>query len=161
MEQAAVSTHRRPKITALARSDVARQIGRVPSRSVPRAPYSLAPTDFPLPALAAMAGRAPLGGPRELALACFVVCRMVDVAAWSALTLEQRKSRAQGTRTWLGSAAIPAPARTALAKLADALVTREPAPVSDALGAVIAVTASRLDPGARLELGRLAQGIAE
>jgi hypothetical protein len=108
-----------------------------------------------------MAGRAPLGGPRELALACFVVCRMVNVVAPATLTPEQRKSRALGARQWLGAAAIPAPARAALVKLADAVVGGEAASVRDALGGVIAVTANRLDPGARLELGRLAQGIAE
>ena len=138
------------------------EIGRVTRRSVPRAPYSLEPTDFPLPGLAAMAGRAPLGGPRELALACFVVCRMVDaVMADRTLSAEQRRARAQGTRHWLGAAAIPASARTALAKLADAVVGGDGAQLSDALAGVIAVTASRLDPAARLELGRLAQGIAE
>jgi hypothetical protein len=129
---------------------------------MPRAPYSLAPTDFPLPALATMAGRAPLGGPRELALACYVVCRTVDgVSPDRALTAEQRKSRAQGARHWLGAAAIPAPARAALAKLADALATSDATSISDALAGVIAVTANKLDPGALSELGRLAQGIAE
>ena len=139
-----------------------RKIARVSSRSVPRAPYSLAPTDFPLPALATMAGRAPLGGPRELALACFVVCRMVEaVMADRSLSGEQRKARAQGARHWLGAAAIPAAARTALARLADAVVSSDRAQLAEALSGVIAVTANRLDPAARLEIGRLAQGIAE
>src|SRR5262245_59136284 len=81
----------------------------------PRAPYALEPIAFPLPALATMAGRASLGGPREVALACFLVGRMVaDMTADAApLTAEQRRQRAQGARHWLGSMAIPAPIRAA------------------------------------------------
>jgi len=39
-------------------------------------PYALAPTSFRFPALAALAGRAPLGGQREVVLAAYVVARL-------------------------------------------------------------------------------------
>ena len=44
---------------------------------VPQPPYALDAPAFPFPALAALAGRAPLGGQRETVLACFVAARLV------------------------------------------------------------------------------------
>jgi hypothetical protein len=127
----------------------------------PRAPYSLAPTVFPLPSLAAMAGRAALGGPREVALACFLVGRLViDLADGGSITEEQRKTRALGARHWLGSAAIPPVVRSALTRLAEATAAAEPSDMREALESVMTVTANHLDPGSLLELGRLAQAIA-
>ena len=130
--------------------------------SAPRAPYALEPTIFPFPALAAMAGRAPLGGPREVALACLVVGRLVvDTTSGGSLSDEQRGVRVQGARHWLGSAAIPAPVRTALGRLAEATQSADAAALRAALDSVMTVTANQLDPAARLELGRLAQAIAK
>jgi hypothetical protein len=110
-----------------------------------------------------MCGRAPLGGPREIALACFVVGRLVvDAASDSAvLDSEQKRTRAQGTKHWLSSASIPAPIRAALNRLAESTASDEKGVIKAALDSVMTVTASNLDSGARLELGRLAQAIAE
>lgn len=127
----------------------------------PRAPYALAPTVFPFPALAALAGRASLGGPREVALACLVAGRLVvDSTAENGLTAEQRKVRAQRTRQWLGSAALPQPVRTSLVRLVEATAGEDRTTVKGALDAVMTVTANHLDQAARLELERLAQAIA-
>ena len=127
----------------------------------PRAPYALEPTVFPLPALAALAGRASLGGPREVALACLVAGRLVaDGGDGAGLTVEQRKARAQRTRQWLSAAAIPQPVRSSLVRLVDATVADDRQVVRQALNAVMMVTANHLDPAARLELERLAQAIA-
>lgn len=110
-----------------------------------------------------MSGRAPLGGPREIALACLVVGPLVVDAADRAapLGLEQRKARAAGAKHWLGSAAVPAPVRTALARLADATAGDQAHTIQAALEAVTAVTANHLEPTARLEWSKLAQAIAE
>ncbi|HJQ20839.1 MAG TPA: hypothetical protein VJ867_10850 [Gemmatimonadaceae bacterium] len=134
-----------------------------PAGNAPRAPYSLAPNSFPLPALAGSIGRAPLGGPREIALACFVVGRLVHDAAYEAdlLTGDQRRIRAQGTRQWLGSAALPGGIRSALVRLADSTVSMDSNAVRAALESVMTVTANQLDSGARLELGRLAQAVVK
>ena len=127
----------------------------------PRAPYSLEPTTFPFPALATMAGRAPLGGPREIAMACFVVARMVHgVQTTPGLTVEQRQSRAQGAKHWLASTAIATPFRSALSRLADATVDGDSIALKAALDSVMTITANQLDSGARLELGRLTQAVA-
>lgn len=128
----------------------------------PRAPYSLEPIAFPFPALAAMAGHAALGGPREIALACFLVARITRDAASgrSGLAREQRRERAQGAKHWLGSASIPGPIRTALVRLAEATAGEDRSAIKAALDSVMTVTANQLDPAARLELSRLAQAIA-
>ena len=129
----------------------------------PRAPYSLDPLAFPFPALAAMSGRAPLGGPREVALACLLVGRMVaDAFEGSAsLDAEQRRARAAGARHWLGAASLPGPVRAALVRLAETTGNDQKGPIQAALDSVIAVTANQLEPSARLELTKLAQAIAE
>jgi len=130
--------------------------------NAPRAPYALEPPAFPFPAFAAMAGRAPLGGQRELVLACFVVLRIVrDALSANGLSDEQQAVRVQGVRHWLGSAALPAQVRTSLQRLADATLAGDRQAMVAALESVTTVTASQLDSGARLELGRLAQAVAK
>lgn len=127
----------------------------------PRAPYALEPTEFPFPGLAAMAGRAPLGGPREVALACFLVARIVrDATGAAAMESEQLAARTQGAKHWLASAALPASIRTPLGRLIEACGADDRNGIRLALAAVMTVTANSLDSGARLELGRLAQAIA-
>ena len=127
----------------------------------PRAPYALEPTAFPFPALAALAGRAPLGGPREVALGCFVVARIVSRAAVDGLSAEQRRERVQGVKHWLGAAALAVPVKQVLMRAADASVADEREGLKSALDSVMTVTANQLDPAARLELGRLAQAVAK
>lgn len=101
-----------------------------------------------------------MGGPRETALACLVVARLVtDCGSNGLLTPEQRLARAQATRTWLSAATVPAAIRVALARLAEA-TGEHPTAVAAALESVIAVTANQLDQGARSELSRLTQAVA-
>ena len=109
-----------------------------------------------------MAGRAGMGGPREVALACLVVGRLVVEASAheSILTEEQRRSRAQNARHWLGAAAIPAAFRAPLVRLAEASGEGDREALRRALDAVIAITANQLEAGARLDLVRLAQTVA-
>jgi hypothetical protein len=127
-----------------------------------RAPYSLEPCTFAFPALASLAGRAPLGGPRELALACFLVGRIVRDASshGDLLAPDQLQHRIHGAKHWLGSAAIQAPVRTALSRLVEAASTRDRGAIRGAFEVVMTVTANQLDQGARLELLRLAQAVA-
>jgi hypothetical protein len=134
----------------------------MPGAPPPRAPYALEPVPFPFPALAALAGRAGMGGPREVALACLVVARLVaeSCGRTAALSDDQRQERALGARQWLSSAAVPAGVRSALVRLADASGGADRAVMGAALDSVIAVTANHLDPAARLELARLAQAVA-
>lgn len=136
------------------------QIARVPA---PLPPYAVVPPVFPFPALAARAGNAPLGGNREVLLACFVGARL----AHDALDTEAgpvppslRRTRARGARTWLGSLAVPAGVRAPVGKLIDASAADDSGALHHALLAVIAVTAAYLDPASRSDLERLAQTLA-
>ena len=127
-----------------------------------RAPYSLRPITFPLPALATHSARAPLGGPRETALACLMATRLViDGHVPAQLTLDARKERALQARHWLAATTLSAPVRAALVTLVDASASDDRGAAAAALDSVIAVTANHLDAAARLELGRLVQILAE
>ena len=128
----------------------------------PRAPYSLEPNAFPLPALAAVAGRAPLGGQREVAMACFVVSRLISgLSTPGASGSETGRERLQGVRHWLGSAALPTPLKQALTKAAECACEGDRNGTASALDSVMTVTANQLDPAARLELSRLMQAVVK
>ena len=84
-------------------------------------PYAVAPVHFPFRALAARAGRAPLGGEREVALAALMAARLArDAVGENELPAALRKQRANSARTWLASLALPARARSPLARLVEA-----------------------------------------
>lgn len=126
---------------------------------IPKPPYGLAPVPFRFAALAALAGRAPLGGQREVALATYLSVRLADdVVAERGLSKVTRAERAGHARSWLSTLALPAPIRPALVRLIDASAT-EPAATGQAVRGVIAVTAAFLDPAARLELDQLATAL--
>ena len=127
----------------------------------PRAPYSLEPNAFPLPALAALAGRAPLGGQREAALACFVVGRLVAGSAAGGAESEGGRERLLGVKHWLGSAALTTPLKQALTKAAECTSEGDRSGAKSALDSVMTITANQLDPAARLELARLSQAVVK
>lgn len=111
-----------------------------------------------------MAGKAPLGGPRELALACILVGRMVRDAAVStgtSLSEDQLLTRVAAAKHWLGNAAIQAPIRQALSRLCETTGSSSRSGVKAALDGVMTVTANHLGSAARLEFARLAQAIVE
>jgi len=110
-----------------------------------------------------MGARAPLGGPREVALGCLMVGRLAADFMDSGLTLPQglRAARVQGARQWLSGTALAPPVRAALVRLCDATGGERAGGVAEALESVMMVTANLLDPAARLELGKLAQALAE
>lgn len=130
---------------------------RVPQPAAP--PYALATPTFRFRALASLAGRAPLGGGREVALATYLVARLVDDCRQvKALAPEMRAARSSAARSWLANTALPAPVRAPLARLAEATEVEVPE-LASALDAVITATAPYLDGSARLELERLARAI--
>lgn len=129
----------------------------------PLPPYAVAPSAFPFPAVAALAGRVPLGGEREAVLACFMAARLARDAMQTpadAVPPSLRQARSRGARAWLGALAVPAGVRGAVAKLIDASALDDPAAMRGPLNTVIGVTASYLDAAARSELDRLAQALA-
>jgi hypothetical protein len=84
-------------------------------------PFAVLPIRFPFRALAARAGRAPLGGDREVALAVLMVARLAsDAVGAHALGASERVERAAAAKSWLASLAVPARVRPALARAIDA-----------------------------------------
>jgi hypothetical protein len=126
---------------------------------VPLPPYALPATSFRFPALAALAGKAPLGGQREVTLAVYLAARLAqDSLPDRDLSPASRTERCVAAKQWLASVALPAPVRAPLAKLVDSS-TGKPAAVAEALRGVMAVTADYLDSGARSELNQLSTAL--
>lgn len=124
-------------------------------------PYALATPRFRFRALAALAGRAPLGGEREVALATLLAARLV-IAALPPLALPQgvRETRANGARAWFAALALPAALRQSLARLVDATTGIDRGPLEPALRAVIDLSSPVLDGPAIGELRELARLLA-
>ena len=126
---------------------------------VSQPPFALAPTPFRFAALAALAGRAPLGGEREVALATYLAARLAhDTLADRRVSQPVRAERAINAKTWLSTLSLPASTRSALVKLFEA-TGAEPSAVVAALRGVIAATSNRLDRASRAELDRLAESL--
>ncbi|HEV8409019.1 MAG TPA: hypothetical protein VGQ30_00835 [Gemmatimonadaceae bacterium] len=120
-------------------------------------PYTLTAPAFAFRALASLAAKAALGGPRETALATLIAARLAAGAA-PPLTLAPplRAARADAARVWLTSVAVPAPVRAAIGKLIDATAGNDTRAIGATLAKVTDVTAPLLSKGARSELDRLA-----
>jgi hypothetical protein len=127
--------------------------------TIPNPPYALTPTVFRFPALASLAGRAPLGGRREVVIATYLAARLAhDTLASRGVSQETRAERAGHARSWLANIALPANVRPALSKLVD--LSGGPAKeVGGGIRVVMAVTASYLDKNAQLELDQLANAL--
>ena len=125
-------------------------------------PYALSAPVFRFRHLAALAGRAPIGGAREVALACFVAARLVSDCCDSALGLDEPAlaARCAGAKGWLGTIAIPSPVRTPVAKLAEASAFADPAVMAPLLGSLARAAESFLDVPSRSELEALAARLA-
>lgn len=131
-----------------------------PTSQPPLPPYALAPARFRFPALASAAGRAAIGHGREVALATYVVARLVDdTRPERGLAEAARSARAQAARAWLAALALPANLRVPLARLVDATGT-EAGALRAPLEGVITLTAPFLETAALSELQRLATAVA-
>jgi len=126
--------------------------------SVPR--YAVPPIAFPFHALAAYAGRAPLGRGREVALACLMAARLSAPGFAEPLPASVRAARAAGANRWFASLALPTSLRAPLVRVAAASA-RESAPaLADALGAVIAAARKHLDEASVAELDTVVRRLA-
>ena len=125
-------------------------------------PYALSAPVFRFRHLATLAGRAPIGGAREVALACFVAARLVHDCCDPLLDLddELRAARCSGAKAWLGTIAIPAPVRTPVAKLAEASASGSADAMAPLVSALANAAESFLDSAARAELDALAARLA-
>src|SRR5262245_4452462 len=84
-------------------------------------PFAVAPTPFRFGALAALAGRAAIGGQREVALATYMAVRLAhDVLPEHELEPTVRAERALAAKSWLSTVALPANVRPVLVRLVEA-----------------------------------------
>lgn len=128
---------------------------------MPTPPYAVPSTSFRFAALATLAGKAPLGGRREVALAVYLAARLADdTLPERGVSAESRAERAAHAKSWLSSIALPAPVRSALAKVIDSTASGADA-ARQAMPALISATASYLDAGGRAEVERLAAALLE
>ena len=136
---------------------VARLATQIRSVPVTLPPYALPTPVFRFRHLAALAGRAPIGGAREVALACFVAARLVSDCCDPTLALddESRAARCTGAKAWLGTIAIPAPVRTPVARCAEASATADAKAMAPLVAGLAKAAESFLDPAARGELEAL------
>ena len=119
-------------------------------------PYALSTPTFRFRALALVAGRAPLGGPREAALATLVGARLAaGLVGAAALAPDVRTARADAARGWLGSVAVPPVAKVAVMRLIEATGRSDAGAVAVAMAKVTDVTAPYLDRAAHSELEQL------
>ena len=120
-------------------------------------PFALDAPAFPLPAVAGLAGRLPLGGGREVALATLLCGRLAHgLLAGSPLPPLERAERATSARSWLASLALPAPLRQTCLRLADA-TSGTPLQVAGALRALTTAAGGTLDAASVQELEQLAR----
>ena len=120
-------------------------------------PFALAAPVFRFRHLAALAGRAPIGGAREVALACFVAARLASECATAmADGVEERAGRCSGAKAWLGTLALPADVRRSAGKCADLSVSGQPADVGREVEVLVRAATTYLDGQSRAELDALA-----
>jgi hypothetical protein len=122
-------------------------------------PYSLETPSFRFPALAALAGRLPLGSGRETALAVLLSARVAEGALTPGLlSASVRKARGAAAHQWLAATCPDAKVRAACTALVEAAATGDRAAIGKAVTRVMDVTAGHLDAAARSELRQLTGG---
>ena len=140
--------------TALPAPRTSLHIPRVPN-SLP--PYALPSPAFPFPHLANLAGRAPIGGAREVALACFVAARLAADCSAAAPELDEpgRAARSAGAKGWLGTLTLPPALRASLLRCLESTADGSPAAISRELNELAMAGSGYLDAGSRAELDAL------
>ena len=123
----------------------------------PLPPYALTSPVFRFRHLAALAGRAPIGGAREVALACFVAARLAaDCYEHASEEPNGRAERCAGAKAWLGTLAVPATVRGPVARCAELSISGSAAALVSELLALSLAAQGFLDPPSRAELDTLA-----
>lgn len=123
-------------------------------------PFALSPLSFPFRQLASLAGRAPIGGAREVALACFLAARLAADRLDGPLPDGSRVTRGTGARGWLSSITLPAPVRGPIMRTLELSASGSQAELAASLSSLSAAAADYLEPAARAELELLARQLA-
>lgn len=124
-------------------------------------PYALASTGFPLRALAALASRAALGGPREVLLAAMQAARLVEGAVGPhPLPDSLRRARANAARAWLAALALPTTSRLVIARAMESSAAADRHTLAQAWEGVVILVTPGADLAARAELRRVSHMVA-
>lgn len=125
-------------------------------------PYTLAGAGFPLRALASLAARSPLGGPREVLLAAIQAARMVEGAAGlHPLPESLRRSRANAARAWMSALALPAASRQVIGRAIECSAGSDRQALMHSWEAVADLVTPGVDLASRAELRRLTLMLAQ
>ncbi len=123
--------------------------------------FALEELTFPFPALAAAAGRAALGGAREVTMACLMAARLgAALMKPFAIPVEGHHARADNARHWIGTLTLPSDVRSAALRVIEAAGRMDVAATGSATGELASVSAQNLDEASRTELKQLAQRLA-
>jgi len=123
--------------------------------------FALEELTFPFPALAAAAGRAALGGAREVTMACLMTARLgAALMKPFAIPAEGHHARADNARHWIGTLALPSDVRSAALRVTEAAGRMDVSATAAALNELLTVAAPSLDESSRTELRQLAQRLS-
>ena len=125
-------------------------------------PFALATPTFRFKALASHAGRASLGGDREVALACFVSARLIaGLLPPLAIGSVDSSARATAAKQWLASLSVPSPTRTAATAAFDAVAGNNFKAAGKALKTLIEAGRAQLDQASISEMTELVNELAD
>ena len=124
-------------------------------------PFAIATPTFRFRALASNAGRASLGGDREVGLACFAIARLgAGLLPPVTLAAADAAARAASVRHWLSSITLSGPARSAAVAVIDAISGGGRQASAKALRELASVVAAHLDVASTGEINELADELA-
>jgi hypothetical protein len=120
-------------------------------------PFALVTPAFRFRALASHAGRAALGGDREVALACFAVARLgAGLLPPVMLAAGDAAARSASVKHWLASLTLPPAVRSAAASAIDAIALNKRRSSGEAVRSLAKVAAPQLDTQSLGEIEELA-----
>ncbi|MBA3343540.1 MAG: hypothetical protein H0T48_17120 [Gemmatimonadaceae bacterium] len=124
-------------------------------------PFAIAPSRFRFRALASHAGRASLGGDREIALACFVASRLgAGLLPPFSFVAADAGRRAAGARQWLASLSMPPALKSAAGAAIDASADGQDVVAAQALADLLLIASVHLDEGSFTEIRELIDELA-
>ena len=126
----------------------------------PLPPFALAAPVFRFKHLATLAARAPIGGAREVVLACFVAARLAAECRGSGdEAASYRAERCMAAKGWFATLVLPAAVRIAIARCVESSVRGLAGTVAMEVTALTQVASSYLDSQSRSELASLATAL--
>ena len=124
-------------------------------------PFALAIPRFRFRALASFAGRASIGGDREVAIGCLAMGRLAaTMLPPFHLSPVDVKARSAAAKQWLASHALPPAIRTPLSHIADSVATGSLTATAWAIEKLLTAVAEKIDEASATELRALIADLA-